>query len=84
MTDKQTNPFAAFDFSGYAPFAAHTPDLDAIADRQRQMLQAVLEVNRAAMEGYQSVMVRQAELMNDAIELIQRGQRTDLRTLARS
>ncbi len=55
-------------FSAFLPFGAQTPDLDALADRQRQMLQTMMEMNRAALEGYQTVMVRQAELLSESVE----------------
>ena len=43
-------------------------DIDAVTDIQRKNMEAVLEANRKAAEGYQSVFQRQVEILQQAIE----------------
>ncbi len=78
MSQKPINPFAMFDFTR-AFDAMKMPgfDMEAIMRRQRETMEAMLEVNRVAVDGYQALMTRQIEIMRETVDTLA-GSVTDL------
>ncbi len=68
MVNKATNPFFPFDFTKFfESFSSSNSDMQTMMDRQRKAVEALVEANRTAAEGYQSLFNRQMEVMNETL-----------------
>ncbi|MGF1456057.1 MAG: phasin family protein [Alphaproteobacteria bacterium] len=71
MTSKSPNPFFPFDMSKFFDtFSTSNTDIQTMMDRQRKAVEAMVEANRTAAEGYQSLFTRQMELMQETLNAL--------------
>ncbi len=71
MNNKSTNPFFPFDMTKFfETFSTSNADIQTMMDRQRKAVEAMVEANRTAAEGYQSLFTRQMELMQETLNAL--------------
>lgn len=80
MTNRKTESIPMPDFGGiFRAFASPVLDLAGIADMQRKNMEALMEANRVAAEGYQVLLRRQAEILQESVSAASDVMHTALR-----
>ncbi len=68
MMNKSQNPFFPFDMTKFFDsFNSSNADMQSIMDRQRKAVEAMVEANKTAAEGYQTLFTRQMQIMQEAL-----------------
>jgi len=73
------NPFAQMDVSKmFETFKSPVMDMGSLMEMQRKNMQALMDANRVAAEGYRSLMARQVEMMREGFEQFSKTMQTGM------